>query len=175
MRLTDVARATLAELANDYLNWLLRRDSLPWSVTSAEYLAVNSIKLDRPDYKDDVLYQSSKHILSQKHKFDLWLTSSDSLIAANCMLVLCNRLVLMLNRQIERQLDTFKVEGGFTESLTAERLAYRTQQSQQDAAPTCPVCGRPMIKRVAKKGINSGKEFWSCSGYPQCNGTRNIG
>ena len=174
MRLTDVARATLAELANDYLNWLLRRDSLPWSVTSAEYLAVNSIKLDRPDYKDDVLYQSSKHILSQKHKFDLWLTSSDSLIAANCMLVLCNRLVLMLNRQIERQLDTFKVEGGFTESLTAERLAYRTQQSQQDAAPTCPVCGRPMIKRVAKKGINSGKEFWSCSGYPQCNGTRNI-
>ena len=175
MRLTDVARATLAELASDYLNWLLRRDSLPWSVTSAEYLAVNSIKLDRPDYKDDVLYQSSKHILSQKHKFDLWLTSSDSLIAANCMLVLCNRLVLMLNRQIERQLDTFKVEGGFTESLTAERLAYRTQQSQQDAAPTCPVCGRPMIKRVAKKGINSGKEFWSCSGYPQCNGTRNIG
>lgn len=175
MRLTDVARATLAELANDYLNWLLRRDSLPWSVTSAEYLAVNSIKLDRPDYKDDVLYQSSKHILSQKHKFDLWLTSSDSLIAANCMLVLCNRLVLMLNRQIERQLDFFKVEGGFTESLTAERLAYRTQQSQQDAAPTCPVCGRPMIKRVAKKGINSGKEFWSCSGYPQCNGTRNIG
>jgi four helix bundle suffix protein len=175
MRLTDVARATLAELANDYLNWLLRRDSLPWSVTSAEYLAVNSIKLDRPDYKDDVLYQSSKHILSQKHKFDLWLTSSDSLTAANCMLVLCNRLVLMLNRQIERQLDTFKVEGGFTESLTAERLAYRTQQSQQDAAPTCPVCGRPMIKRVAKKGINSGKEFWSCSGYPQCNGTRNIG
>ena len=175
MRLTDVARATLAELANDYLNWLLRRDSLPWSVTSAEYLAVNSIKLDRPDYKDDVQHQSSKHILSQKHKFDLWLTSSDSLIAANCMLVLCNRLVLMLNRQIERQLDTFKVEGGFTESLTAERLAYRTQQSQQDAAPTCPVCGRPMIKRVAKKGINSGKEFWSCSGYPQCNGTRNIG
>ena len=38
----------------------------------------------------------------------------------------------------------------------------------------CPLCGKPMIKRVAKKGINSGREFWSCSGYPQCNGTRNI-
>ena len=34
--------------------------------------------------------------------------------------------------------------------------------------------GKPMIKRVAKKGINSGKEFWSCSDYPQCNGTRKI-
>lgn len=35
-------------------------------------------------------------------------------------------------------------------------------------------CGKPMIKRVAKKGMNSGKEFWSCSSYPDCNGTRKI-
>jgi ssDNA-binding Zn-finger/Zn-ribbon topoisomerase 1 len=41
-------------------------------------------------------------------------------------------------------------------------------------APACPVCGKPMIKRMAKKGINSGKEFWSCSGYPECNGTRKM-
>lgn len=27
MKLTDVARATLSELANDYLNWLLRHDN----------------------------------------------------------------------------------------------------------------------------------------------------
>ena len=32
MKLTDVARATLSELANDYLNWLLRQESIPWSV-----------------------------------------------------------------------------------------------------------------------------------------------
>ena len=93
---------------------------------------------------------------------------------ANCMLVLCNRLIQMVSRQIERQLDTFKIEGGFTEGLTAERLAYRSQQSTQAGAPVCPRCGKPMIKRVAKKGINSGKEFWSCSGYPECNGTRKI-
>lgn len=66
------------------------------------------------------------------------------------------------------------MEGDFTEDLTAERLAYRTQQSVQADAPTCPLCGKPMIKRVAKKGINSCKEFWSCSGYPECNGTRSI-
>lgn len=29
MKLTDVARATLSELSNDYLNWLLRHESLP--------------------------------------------------------------------------------------------------------------------------------------------------
>ena len=48
---------------------------------------------------------------------------------ANCILVLCNRLIMMLGKQIENQLAAFREEGGFTEALTAERLAYRTEQS----------------------------------------------
>lgn len=174
MKLTDVARATLSELGNDYLNWLLRQESIPWSVNDAAYKAVSSIPLDRADYNDDVLHQCSIHILRQKHKFDTWLNGNDDIMAANCLLVLCRRLVLMLNRQIESQLQQFRVEGGFTEGLTAERLAHRTQQSINNDAPTCPICNKPMVKRVAKKGINSGKEFWSCSSYPDCNGTRNL-
>jgi len=174
MKLTDVARATLSELANDYLNWLLRQESIPWSINSSEYKAVSNIRLDRPDYNDDVLHKSSIHILAQKHKFDQWLKSEDSFIVANCLLVLCNRLVMMISRQIERQLEVFKVEGGFTEGLTAERLSYRKQQSVHADAPTCPLCGKPMIKRMAKKGVNSGKEFWSCSDYPKCNGTKAL-
>ena len=174
MKLTDVARASLAELSNDYLNWLLRGENIPWSIHSSEYVAVSTLRLDRPTYSDDVQCQSSMHILAQKHKFDKWLVEGDSVVAANCLLVLCNRLVMMLGRQIERLLENFKEEGGFTEGLTAERLAYRTQQSVEANAPACPLCGKPMIKRVAKKGINSGKEFWSCSAYPQCNGTRRI-
>lgn len=174
MKLTDVARATLSELANDYLNWILRHNSIPWSVNSIEHQSVSHIVLDRPTYKDDVLHESSKHILAQKHKFEAWLKTDDSLTVANCMLVLCNRLILMISRQIEAQLATFREEGGFTEGLTAERLAYRTGQSVKADAPVCPLCGKPMIKRTAKKGVNSGKEFWSCSGYPECNGTRKI-
>ena len=133
------------------------------------------MRFDKPEYQDDVLYQSSIHILKQKHRFDTWLQSDDSMTVANCLLVLCNRLIMMLSKQIESQLATFREEGGFTEALTAERLAHRAEQSLQADAPTCPVCGKPMIKRVAKKGVNSGREFWSCSGYPQCNGTRKIG
>lgn len=174
MKLTDVARATLAELANDYQNWLMSHEQLPWSMYSPAYKQVASKNFDKPNYQDDVLYQSSIHILKQKHYFDTWLLSEDSFTVANCLLVLCNRLIMMLGKQIENQLETFRKEGGFTEALTAERLAHRTEQSRQEKAPTCPICGKPMIKRMAKKGINSGKEFWSCSGYPQCNGTRNI-
>ena len=174
MKLTDVARATLAELANDYLNWLLRHEKILWSIHSEEYIQVANTQFDKPNYQDDVLHQSSIHILKQKHHFDKWLLSDDSIIVANCMLVLCNRLIMMLGKQIENQLATFREEGGFTEALTAERLAHRTERSKQNDAPVCPQCGKPMIKRVAKKGLNSGKEFWSCSAYPQCNGIRNI-
>ncbi len=154
-----MARASLAELANDYLNWLLRLESIPWSQKSAEFIAVNGVRLDTPVYKDDVLHQSSMHILAQKHKFDTWLATGDAIVAANCLLVLCNRLILMIS---------------FTEGLTAERLSFRTQQSVEANAPLCPLCGKPMVKRVAKKGIHSGREFWSCSAYPACNGTRNV-
>lgn len=174
MKLIDVARASLAELSNDYLNWLLRYENTPWSTKSAEYHAVNSVQLDTPDYKDDVLHLSSIHILKQKHKFDNWLNTGDSLVAANCLVILCNRLIMMLRRQIQYMLESFKAEGGFTEGLTAERLSYRQQQSVQANAPVCPLCGKPMIKRVAQKGINSGREFWSCSGFPNCKGTLNI-
>ena len=174
MKLIDVARASLSELSNDYLNWLLRYETTPWSTKSAEYHAVNSVQLDAPNYKDDILHLSSIHILRQKHKFDNWLNTGDSLVAANCLLILCNRLIMMLRRQIQHLLESFKAEGGFTEGLTAERLSYRQQQSVQANAPVCPLCGKPMIKRVAQKGINSGKEFWSCSGFPNCKGTLNI-
>ena len=174
MKLIDVARASLAELSNDYLNWLLRQEETPWSKNAVDYHSVNNIQLDRPTYKDDVLHLSSIHILAQKHKFDVWLNSDNSIIAANCLLILCNRLIMMLHRQIDHLLETFKAEGGFTEGLTAERLSYRQQQSIQSDAPRCPLCGKPMIRRMAKKGINSGKEFWSCSDYPACNGTLNI-
>jgi restriction system protein len=43
------------------------------------------------------------------------------------------------------------------------------------AAPSCPICRKAMVLRTAKRGANAGKEFWGCSGYPSCKGTRPIG
>jgi len=174
MKLTDVARASLAELMNDYANWLMQHEQAPWSNQSEEYKRVYAIQFDAPEYTDDVLRESSLHILNQKHKFDQWLQSDDSIVVANCMLIMCDRLIMMLAKHIEMLLREFTAEGGFTEALTAERLQHRTEQSIEENAPSCPNCGKPMLKRVAKKGVNSGKEFWSCSDYPNCRGTRKI-
>lgn len=174
MKLTDVARASLTELANDYTNWLLQHDQLPWSIHAPELQQLQAIQLDKITYNDDVLYESGLHILAQKHKFDAWLKSDDSLTVARCILILCDRLILMLNKQLNKRLQSFTAEGGFTEALTAERLNHRKLESISDDAPLCPKCGKPMILRVAKKGTNSGKPFWSCSDYPNCTGIRKI-
>ncbi|MBR4563488.1 MAG: topoisomerase DNA-binding C4 zinc finger domain-containing protein [Paludibacteraceae bacterium] len=174
MKLVDVSRASITELANDYLNWLMQQGQVPWSLKSQEYVEIAHIPLDKPGYKDDVLYQSSLHVLTQKRKFDTWLKSDDSILVARTLVVLCERLIMMLQKQIENNLELFTQEGGFTEALTAERLKQRTQNNIQEDSPFCPKCGKPMLKRMAKKGINSGKPFWSCSDYPNCTGTRKM-
>lgn len=39
---------------------------------------------------------------------------------------------------------------------------------------SCPKCGSQMVRRVARKGSNSGKAFWGCPRYPSCNGVKGI-
>lgn len=45
---------------------------------------------------------------------------------------------------------------------------------QAEKAPVCPACGRPMTKRVAKRGATAGNAFWGCTGYPACRETRGV-
>lgn len=39
---------------------------------------------------------------------------------------------------------------------------------------SCPKCGKPMVLRTARNGNNQGKQFWGCSGFPQCRTIRQI-
>jgi restriction system protein len=41
--------------------------------------------------------------------------------------------------------------------------------------PACPVCGRPMTRRIARKGAaQAGEAFWGCTGFPACRGTKPL-
>jgi restriction system protein len=40
------------------------------------------------------------------------------------------------------------------------------------SVPRCPRCDSPMVLRTAKRGVHSGEQFWGCSTYPKCEGTR---
>lgn len=47
-----------------------------------------------------------------------------------------------------------------------------TAKPEVPATPACPVCSGTMVKRTANRGANAGRQFWGCSGYPSCKGTR---
>ncbi|MEQ8316258.1 MAG: restriction endonuclease [Phycisphaerales bacterium] len=61
------------------------------------------------------------------------------------------------------------------------RMIKAVQPSQPEAErdvasqpPACPTCGAAMQRRLARRGANAGSEFWGCTRYPACKGTRDI-
>lgn len=38
--------------------------------------------------------------------------------------------------------------------------------------PMCPTCGKAMVWRTARRGQTVGSQFWGCSSFPSCRGTR---
>lgn len=38
----------------------------------------------------------------------------------------------------------------------------------------CPICGSPLVLRTARKGMTPGKQFYGCSGFPNCRYTENL-
>jgi restriction system protein len=171
MKLTDVARSSLAELSGDYLNWLLRQGKVPWGKGTPEAREVYAVRLDTVGYGEDVVHDACRHILAQKQKFAKWLESGNDETMANALLILIARVINMLNHQLETQGETFGKEGGFREKLTSMRVSAR---AEQEGAPTCPECDKPMTRRQAKTGRNAGRDFWGCTGYPACRGAREM-
>lgn len=172
MRLLDVARASFDELQGDLFNFLLRKKADVWAIGNADREAIWQMRLDTPQYSNSYLHDAAKHILAQKSKFSRWLEGGNPEIAANALLVLCLRENKMLQAQIQRQLESFRQKGGFTENMTTERLEARRTQATTEGAPACPKCGKPMLRRMQHKGQMQGREFWGCSDYPNCNGIR---
>lgn len=174
MRLLDVARASFDELQGDFFNFLLRRKAEVWAIGNPDREAIWHLNLDSPHYSNSYLHDAAKHILFQKSKFNRWLESEHPNIVANAILVLLLKENKMLQSQLESQLEGFKQTGGFSENMTQERLEARKALSQAGGAPNCPICGKAMLKRMQKRGLNQGREFWGCSDYPKCVGIRNI-
>ena len=169
MKLTDVARASLGELRGDYEVFILDRGDLPWSCHSPEAKALNAISLDDAPFHDDMVHESAKHAREQRKKYARWLDSNDPVTVANAMLLIIGRCLNMLKSQIAAQGDAFEQTGGFSERLITRRIAAREEQRDAEPAPDCPVCGQPMRRRKSAKG-----EFYGCSAFPDCKGTRPI-
>jgi DNA topoisomerase-1 len=59
-------------------------------------------------------------------------------------------------------------DDGSARRRRASRSKARTR-ARPDPKIACPKCGAPMVRRTGPRG-----EFWGCSKYPACKGSRNI-
>lgn len=56
---------------------------------------------------------------------------------------------------------------------TIPKYASTSASTRVSGAASCPNCGASMVRRTAHKGKRAGRQFWGCSRYPSCKGTRN--
>ena len=173
LRLYDVAKGSLEELAGDYEAFLIGRHEVPWAEDDAKASAIMSLALDRYTGSFD-RHSYGAYILAMRKRFEPHLEAEDPIVAANAILLVIDQACKLLHRQMASVGAAFREEGGFTERLSKARLETRDSQFAAADVPKCPRCGKPMQKRVARKGRNAGNPFWSCTGYPDCTGTRNF-
>jgi restriction system protein len=180
LRLVNVARSSLEELLLDYEDYLRQRHLQQWKADDPEALAVRRIGQQYPGDPSDRTGFSDEQRYALYAK---WLDNENPAIRANALLCLINQANYLLDKQIAALEKQFIEDGGYSEQLATARLAERnrTQRSQAadgalpaDSIPACPECGKAMVLRTAQKGKNAGKQFWGCSGYPDCKGLRDI-
>jgi four helix bundle suffix protein len=173
LRLVNVARASLDELLLDYEDFLRQRGKPLWGKNDREAQAVRAIGRDTAGPSDAAAYAA-------------WLCHADPGVVANAVICLIHQANYLLDQQIAALERDFIHKGGYSEHLAAARIAERAgqkhptdrtdQTDQSDAGdnppPACPVCGKTMVQRTARKGSLAGSQFWGCTAYPQCTGTR---
>jgi four helix bundle suffix protein len=181
LRLVNVARASLEELLLDYEDFLRHRHLAQWAPDSAEALAVRNVPRN---FKQDSPDQSNLTALSDQERWALyapWLEHADPAVRANALICLINQANYLLDHQIDALEKQFIEGGGYSEQLATARLTERNRKREPSERPNppaqipaCPKCGKPTTLRTAKSGKTAGKQFWGCTGYPDCKGVVNI-
>lgn len=113
--LTNVARASLEELIQDYQDFLRQRDLPIW---------------DRSDQRVWKLRKEYGYLIS--HLSDLsdlncLKLSNNPEIAANCLLTLSHQCSYLLYKQINAMEQKHQTEGGYSEKLYQRRTNFRSK------------------------------------------------
>ena len=108
LKLLGVARASFAELLEDYEDFLRQRKLRQWSKDSPEALVARSF------YKSDKSYKT-------------YLSSNEA--TANLAICLIHQVNFLVDRQINAAEEKFQREGGYTEKLYRTRSEYRSNKS----------------------------------------------
>ena len=126
LKLTNVARASLVELHLDYEDFLRQHSSEQWSKDHP--LAQEFIRRRLSSMKDfRAFIQWAKH-QNTVMSVNVGTCPLQSVIVANCILLLLDTTCFLLDRQIARLAADFENGGGFSERMHK----FRIQKRQED-------------------------------------------
>ncbi len=173
LRLVNVARASLEELLLDDEDYLRQRGHRQWEPNDPGALEVRAVGR-QPIGRSDLTDRSDP--AAHWKIYARWLEHQYPAVVANTLICLINQANYLIDQQISALERDFMQDGGYSKQLAAARIAERERRQTSPVptpeAPSRPACGKPMSLRTARKGPRSGSQFWGCSGYPLCKGTR---
>ncbi|MBI4026769.1 MAG: four helix bundle protein [Verrucomicrobia bacterium] len=115
IKLTNVARASLEELLEDYRDFLRTDGSVQWEKDSKEALFVRQLGSRKP-----VSYETFREFVETR----------PAPVVANIVISLIHQTNYLLDQQIRRLEQDFLKEGGLRERMTRARLAARANQQR---------------------------------------------
>lgn len=193
LRLVSVARASLDELLLDYEDFLRHRHLRMWAKDDPEAKVVRAVGFPHPADSPDRADPTAAGDRARLARYAPWLEHADPAVVANATICLIHQTNYLLDQQIAALERGFIRAGGYSEKLAAARIAERERSRQHPTdpsdptdrtdptqpakakAPDCPLCGKPMALRTARKGPTAGTQFWGCSAFPGCTGARPLG
>lgn len=113
IKLTNVARASLEELLEDYRDFLKVRDFSIWDKDSKEALYVRKLSLN-----SHASYESYRKFVDTR----------PAEVVANIAICLIHQANYLLDQQLKRLEKDFLKDGGLRERMTRARLQVRDQQ-----------------------------------------------
>ncbi len=116
IKLTNVARASLEELLDDYLDFLRVRDHREWDKSSKEALYVRRLGRKVPQTYE--LYRK-------------FVETRPPEVVANIAICLIHQANYLIDQQLRRLEKDFLKTGGLRERMTHARLAHRINSSQK--------------------------------------------
>jgi four helix bundle suffix protein len=119
IKLTNVARASLEELLDDYLDYLRARDLPIWDKDSREARYVRQLGRKTPQTYE---------------RYREFVETRPPEVIANIAICLIHQANYLIDQQLRRLEQDFLEQGGLRERMTRARIAYRNAKSNKPAS-----------------------------------------
>lgn len=139
LKLLNVARASIKELKEDYLDYITSHSLVRWEAGHPRYDSLLSFcraHNDLTDYEPHFMKWSDEEF-------------------ANCAVTLCHMVDKMMTTTLEKKQKEFVENGGIRERMTAARLGRRQTQNEEIAALKTRVASLEAENAALKERLKS--------------------